>query len=410
MEISAPTPPTFQFPPVSVDVLGKKVKVEPPFATLDGDNEQQLLRISRLERNHNESTDEYVTVNSSGAFIVVSSLSDCLQHTSITPEKVIEIWNRKVERWKKLAAQPLPEEGALQEMRNRFGRLILLKEFEYPLFRHIFDGIPWENKVMFPDYWGLLEKKMGDHICGETTIELKGIKVPVEIRASVNRGHFRGFVFHGETEFSIHDPSKPEWSSELGHVTISTHYNPESDLSFDTSIGESCWRKPQEGEKLVQRRLFAFSWALKSGENKHIERLLTQIAVEVFAREAEQNILIIGAENEQASVLISGGLEVVGKDTEEKTAEFARTTFERIKHFREEGVLFPRPLCKFSSGTNHYILRKLPHFSGKVDYSLEKGPITWEQQIQKNPLLRGKGPILPKFYNEDYYKYEKGTI
>ena len=56
------------------------------------------------------------------------------------------------------------------------------------------------------------------------------------------------------------------------------------------------------------------------------------------------------------------------------------------------------------------ILRKLPHFSGKVDYSLEKGPITWEQQIQENPLLRGTGPILPKFYNEDYSKYEKGTI
>ena len=206
---------------------------------------------------------------------------------------------------------------------------------------------------MFPDYWGLLEKKVSDHICGERTIELKGIKVPVEIRASINHNHFRGFAFAGATEFSIHDPSKPEWSSELGRVTISTHYNPESDLSFDTSIGESCWRKPEEDEKLVQRRLFAFSWALKSVENKPIERLLTQIAVEVFAREAEQNILIIGAENEQASVLISGGLEVVGKDTEEKTAEFATKTLDWIKQSRKEGVLFPGPLFKYRRGTNH---------------------------------------------------------
>ena len=123
MEISAPTPPALQFPPVSVEVLGKMVKVAPPFATLDGDDEQQLLRISRLERYNTISADEYVTVNDSGAFIVVSSLSDCLQHTDITAEEVIKIWNRKVEQWKQLAAKPLPEVGPLQEMRNRFGRL-----------------------------------------------------------------------------------------------------------------------------------------------------------------------------------------------------------------------------------------------------------------------------------------------
>jgi len=153
--------------------------------------------------------------------------------------------------------------------------------------------------------------------------------------------------------------------------------------------------------------------------DRPVTSMLVQIAVEIFARE-NVNGLIINDFGHIGHLLIPRGFYLPGENKsffdEVKEAKLAGKRYPAIVGNKGNPVFYlDKVECTFPSGKKTQFSRKykkdevkeeLPNIE---DFAIATGEefLTWEEIIAKNPLLRGKGPILPRYYKKDLAKYEQ---
>jgi hypothetical protein len=149
-------------------------------------------------------------------------------------------------------------------------------------------------------------------------------------------------------------------------------------------------------------------WDTTTGD-RPVRRILTQLAVEIFKREAE-NDLQVTSNHCDADVYITGGFY-----TEQNLTDTIRANIQKA---RAANAIFPaydnlssfdvhlKKSAKAIAGT-HFTNNAKGTSPALVDFNLGEKPITWESQSAQQPLLPpGSGPILPKFLTKNLFKYE----
>lgn len=139
----------------------------------------------------------------------------------------------------------------------------------------------------------------------------------------------------------------------------------------------------------------------KQTQDRPVMRILTQIAVELFRRETEKELRVQPSYCD-ADVYVAAGFytETMSKiQADLKAARMANTVFPKYRNLYSSKVYLFKENGKLSNKTGQEPL---------VDFDLHAKPITWDEQIAKNPLLGpGSGPVLPKFLKRNLFQYEK---
>jgi len=278
-----------------------------------------------------------------------------------------------------LVNQPLNPAHPLQDLRDRYRRhatlskqMALLEQALLPSYDKFLGSLnlveralfyvasllhslfkkSYTETVAFPAFPNSIIEKWNTREgvkLGETTISLEGNYTPVEIRANFS---FQGSQLNPKTEFFIVRTSD---SRTLGHFDIERVWTRiGKDGTEDFYYTENKRNVGKDIRVLKDRRL-TIAHLLEDTDNKNGEiiNLLTQLALEIFQRESEQ---------------------VVNRDfTFMKKIDNDKTTI--------------------------------------IDFQIEE-PVanSLQKQIKNNPLLSPtlQGPILPKFFHTNLFRFEKG--
>jgi hypothetical protein len=263
-----------------------------------------------------------------------------------------------------------------------------------------------------------------------TTIHFNQQNIPVVIKGFIDRtSDYFSTTPHKRMVFEIERVDAP--GVDIGLLTIARIWNKispsghcEPNYHHDGDDTDNL----NSGDTLQNPRLYVekindhLRSDTKTG-NWPVLRLLIQVAVEIFMREPESQLVIRSDcmnYSYNASVCIAGGF-IVNPPYSYLTAIFK----EALSRGRTAGRLFYPPGCPFGLGQSfEAVLNKNPSYQPTqfvtkeqdgierpafVDFNSPSHLISWEQQIQNNRLLPNtQGPVLPRF--DDLSRFERPAL
>lgn len=242
---------------------------------------------------------------------------------------------------------------------------------------------------------------------GETTITFEGEEIPVVVEAKFGFNSYRD-DFSGDIHFCVMDTYR---NNVLGKVKFIRKYKDENgSYNSEDTISKNPILTRENGRFTLE-----FEDQLRRDElngDCPIMRVLLQIAMEIFSYEPEVELDI---ENRFAK-----GFAYEAAGFRSYSDEKHNFLLEEIKKHRNNGKVLPpdRNLKSYhvwmykmnDSGMGTKFVNKSQDgliSPALVDFELNAAPITWEEQIEKNRILKNHpgGPVLPQYIQRDLTKF-----
>ena len=227
---------------------------------------------------------------------------------------------------------------------------------------------------------------------GKTSISFEGKTIPLEVRANF-------LNFSGKTGCHIY---RTDTQKEVGNFRIQKVWGSEEwahnlygeGFNFDERK-VLCNRRLSVGPSESMEDMLGRD---STNGDIPIKRLLTQIMVEILGLESCSKLEATANYND-SDIYDAAGFKEYGAPEDESR----RLRNKRFEKARQNGQVFPVPRDR--GGRTHYFHANEMQ-QPLVDFQLGEQPVTWEAYIKSNRLLPTAGPVLPRFFVNDYSKLE----